>query len=205
MMQATTSGVQAMRRQFCDTHMGQVHVVTAGEGPATPLLLLHQTPRSIHEFAEVIPLLAKSRRAIAVDMPGHGYSDPVPGQLTIEHYARAPSGARHPRRGPRRRRPPHGRRDRRRARRSRPGADRARGDVGAGVRGFTVATHPGNAAASGGDAGPGVKRQRQVFGRQPRRTSQIGNAICTITSNASGSAGRRGVFSSTATLVSWGS
>jgi pimeloyl-ACP methyl ester carboxylesterase len=69
--------------------MGQVHVVTAGEGPGTPLLLLHQTPRSIDEFAEVIPLLAKSRRVIAVDMPGYGCSDPVPGQPSIADYARA--------------------------------------------------------------------------------------------------------------------
>lgn len=78
-----------MRRHFFDTGMGQVHVVTAGEAPGAPLLLLHQTPRSIDEFAEVIPLLAKSRRVIAVDMPGYGCSDPVPGQPAIEDYARA--------------------------------------------------------------------------------------------------------------------
>jgi pimeloyl-ACP methyl ester carboxylesterase len=77
-----------MKRHFCDTHMGQVHVVTAGEGPGTPLLLLHQTPRSIDEFAEVIPLLAQSRQVIAVDMPGYGCSDPVPGKPTVEDYAR---------------------------------------------------------------------------------------------------------------------
>ncbi|MCU0974746.1 MAG: alpha/beta hydrolase [Steroidobacteraceae bacterium] len=78
-----------MKRRFCDTSMGQVHVVTAGEAPGTPLLLLHQTPRSVDEFAEVIPLLARSRRMIAVDMPGYGCSDPVPGQPAIEDYARA--------------------------------------------------------------------------------------------------------------------
>jgi pimeloyl-ACP methyl ester carboxylesterase len=77
-----------MKRQFCDTSMGQVHVVTAGEGPGSPLLLLHQTPRSIDEFAEVIPLLARSRRIIAVDTPGYGCSDPVPGQPTVADYAR---------------------------------------------------------------------------------------------------------------------
>jgi pimeloyl-ACP methyl ester carboxylesterase len=78
-----------MKRRFCDTGMGQVHVVTAGVGPGTPLLLLHQTPRSIDEFAEVIPLLAESRPVIAVDMPGYGCSDPVPGQPSIADYARA--------------------------------------------------------------------------------------------------------------------
>lgn len=78
-----------MRRHLVDTSMGQVHAVTAGEGPGTPLLLLHQTPRSIDEFAEVIPLLAARRRVVAVDMPGYGCSDPVPGQPAIEDYARA--------------------------------------------------------------------------------------------------------------------
>lgn len=76
-----------MNRRFCDTRMGQVHVVTAGEGAGTPLLLLHQTPRSVDEFAEVIPILARRRRVVAVDMPGYGCSDPVPGQPAIADYA----------------------------------------------------------------------------------------------------------------------
>ncbi len=76
-----------MKRLFCDTAMGQVHVVTAGDGPGAPLLLMHQVPRSIDEFAEVIPLLARSRRVIAVDTPGYGCSDPVPGQPEVADYA----------------------------------------------------------------------------------------------------------------------
>ncbi len=76
-----------MKRSLCDTRMGQAHVLTAGEGEDTPLLLLHQTPRSIDEFAEVIPILSRRRRVVAVDMPGYGCSDPVPGQPTIADYA----------------------------------------------------------------------------------------------------------------------
>lgn len=78
-----------MRRRFCDTRMGQVHCVEAGAGSGTPLLLMHQTPRSVDEFAEVIPLLARHRRVIAVDMPGYGCSDPVPGEPSIADYAAA--------------------------------------------------------------------------------------------------------------------
>lgn len=79
-----------MRRRLCDTRMGQVHCVEAGtSGGGTPLLLLHQTPRSVDEFAEVIPLLARHRRVIAVDMPGYGCSDPVPGEPSIADYAAA--------------------------------------------------------------------------------------------------------------------
>jgi pimeloyl-ACP methyl ester carboxylesterase len=69
--------------------MGQVHCVEAGSGPEPPLVLLHQTPRSVDEFADVLPLLARARRVIAIDNPGYGCSDPVPGQPAIADYAGA--------------------------------------------------------------------------------------------------------------------
>jgi len=78
-----------LRRTFCDSSLGQVHCVIAGvAGAEAPLLLLHQTPRSVDEFAEVLPLLARSRRVIAIDTPGYGCSDRVPGQPTVADYAR---------------------------------------------------------------------------------------------------------------------
>lgn len=76
-----------MSRFLCDTKLGQVHCVTAGSGPGTPLLLLHQTPRSVDEFAEVMPLLAAQRRVVAIDTPGYGCSDRVPGHPTVADYA----------------------------------------------------------------------------------------------------------------------
>jgi pimeloyl-ACP methyl ester carboxylesterase len=76
-----------MRRHFCDSSLGQVHCVEAGAGAATPLLLLHQTPRSVDEFAEVLPILAAERRVVAMDTPGYGCSDRVPGQPTVADYA----------------------------------------------------------------------------------------------------------------------
>jgi pimeloyl-ACP methyl ester carboxylesterase len=50
---------------------------------------LHQTPRSWDEYREVLPLLARNRRAIAMDMYGFGVSaKPEPGTpQTIEQYA----------------------------------------------------------------------------------------------------------------------
>ena len=77
------------RRFFCDTAMGRVHGVESGSGGGAPLVLLHQTPRSVDEFKEVLPLLAKHRRTIAIDNPGYGCSDPVEGQPTVGEYARA--------------------------------------------------------------------------------------------------------------------
>jgi len=78
-----------VKRGFCTTRLGQVHYVEAGAGAATPLLLLHQTPRSVDEFAEVLPLLAGRRRVIAIDTPGYGCSDRVAGAPGIEDYAAA--------------------------------------------------------------------------------------------------------------------
>lgn len=78
-----------MKRSFCRTRLGHVHCVEAGTDAGTPLLLLHQTPRSVDEFAEVIPLLARTRRVIAIDTPGYGCSDPVAGEPSIADYAGA--------------------------------------------------------------------------------------------------------------------
>lgn len=76
-------------RHLLPTPLGYVHAVSQGERRGTPIVLLHQTPRSSDEYAEVMPLLAKHYWTIALDTPGYGCSDPVPGQPRIEDYARA--------------------------------------------------------------------------------------------------------------------
>ncbi len=71
---------------YVSTPLGQLHYAEAGSG--TPVVLLHQTPRSHDEFREVLPLLGRTRRAIAMDMYGFGQSaKPAPGPQTIEQYA----------------------------------------------------------------------------------------------------------------------
>lgn len=45
-----------VRYRYADTPLGQLHYAEAGEGE--PIVLLHQTPRSLDEFAELQPLLA---------------------------------------------------------------------------------------------------------------------------------------------------
>jgi pimeloyl-ACP methyl ester carboxylesterase len=64
-----------------------VHYFEAGEG--APLLLLHAVPRSARCFRRLLPLLAPHVRAIAVDTPGFGQSDPLPGKVTMESLAGA--------------------------------------------------------------------------------------------------------------------
>ena len=80
----------AVHRAYADVAHGQMHYAECGDADsgATPIVLLHQTPRSWREYAEVLPLLGARRRAIAIDTAGFGESDPVtaPG---IEAWAEA--------------------------------------------------------------------------------------------------------------------
>ncbi len=75
-----------LTRAYATGCFGQLHYVTAGSG--SPVLLLHQTPRSSDEYRELIPLLATRYRVIAMDTPGFGGSGPPPAH-TIENYAAA--------------------------------------------------------------------------------------------------------------------
>ncbi|MEO0791067.1 MAG: alpha/beta fold hydrolase BchO [Pseudomonadota bacterium] len=53
------------------------HIQEAGSGgPSRPLiLLLHGTGAATHSFADVLPILADHARVLAVDLPGHGFTD----------------------------------------------------------------------------------------------------------------------------------
>lgn len=79
-----------MRRAYADAAHGQMHYAECGETGAggVPIVLLHQTPRSWREYAEVLPLLGARRRTIAVDTAGFGESDPV-AEASIEAWAGA--------------------------------------------------------------------------------------------------------------------
>ncbi|MCX4674273.1 alpha/beta fold hydrolase [Streptomyces sp. NBC_01433] len=46
-----------------------------GDGPL--LLLLHGATRSLADWNAVAPLLTGSHRVLAVDLPGHGLSEPA--------------------------------------------------------------------------------------------------------------------------------
>ncbi len=48
------------------------HVQVLGEGPA--LLLLHGTGAATHSWRDLLPLLARTHRVIAPDLPGHGFT-----------------------------------------------------------------------------------------------------------------------------------
>ena len=50
-----------------------IHYLSAGEGD--PVLLIHGFPTSSHLWRNVMPEIANTHRAIAIDLPGYGLSD----------------------------------------------------------------------------------------------------------------------------------
>ena len=64
------------------------HVQRMGQGP--PLLLIHGTGAATHSWRDMAPLLATRFTILAPDLPGHGFTDPMPsGSLSLSGIARA--------------------------------------------------------------------------------------------------------------------
>jgi len=80
------------RRGYADGPYGQIHYYDTGAGgggAGIPLILLHQAPVSARQYEAVYPRLAAlGVRAIGLDMPGFGMSDPTPFVPRVEDYAK---------------------------------------------------------------------------------------------------------------------
>ena len=76
-----------MKKSYVDAPEGQVHYRTDGSGEN--LLLFHQSPMSSGEFTDMIPVLAKRCRVLAMDTLGHGSSDDPPHEYEVEDFARS--------------------------------------------------------------------------------------------------------------------
>lgn len=72
--------------RFVDAAGIKWHVQEMGAGPG--VLLLHGTGASTHSFAGLLPLLAAKHRVVAIDLPGHGFSQLPPcGQVGLARMA----------------------------------------------------------------------------------------------------------------------
>jgi magnesium chelatase accessory protein len=49
------------------------HVQVAGDGP--DMLLVHGTAASTHSWRDLMPIFSQRHRVLAVDLPGHGFTD----------------------------------------------------------------------------------------------------------------------------------
>jgi pimeloyl-ACP methyl ester carboxylesterase len=77
---------EPVERRYVPVPAGTVHCASVGKGK--PVLLLHQTPRSWDEYRDVLPLLGRRRRAIAMDTMGFGDSSRLPaGENSIVSWA----------------------------------------------------------------------------------------------------------------------
>ncbi|HLM67051.1 MAG TPA: alpha/beta fold hydrolase, partial [Longimicrobium sp.] len=63
----------------------EMHHVRRGTGK--PLLLLHGLGGSWRSWSPVMDALASEREVIAVDLPGHGATPPLPGEASIATFA----------------------------------------------------------------------------------------------------------------------
>nr|WP_042672391.1 alpha/beta fold hydrolase BchO [Methylobacterium sp. B34] len=69
------------------------HVQEYGSPDAPTLLLLHGTGAATHSWRGLAPLLARDFSVIAPDLPGHGFTDPLPdADLSLPGMARAVAG-----------------------------------------------------------------------------------------------------------------
>jgi pimeloyl-ACP methyl ester carboxylesterase len=81
-----------IRRGFADVGGRVVHYRTAGAGP--PLVMLHGSPGDSQMLIEEIAACAPRFSVFALDAPGFGYSDALPGEtLTLPDLAEATAAA----------------------------------------------------------------------------------------------------------------
>ncbi len=64
-----------METAFLDVNGLRIRTVVAGDPAAPPLVLLHGYPTSADLWRGCIPALARRRRVLAPELPGHGESD----------------------------------------------------------------------------------------------------------------------------------
>ena len=74
--------------RFVDVAGVTWHVQDMGHGPA--VMLVHGTGAATHSWRDLAPLLAADFRVVAMDLPGHGFTDPVPFfRLSLDGMAEA--------------------------------------------------------------------------------------------------------------------
>ena len=65
----------------------RLHALVGGPAGAPGLVLVHGLGGSRSNWALLAPALARRRRVLVVDLPGHGRSEPLPAAPSLEPYA----------------------------------------------------------------------------------------------------------------------
>ncbi|WP_147127683.1 alpha/beta fold hydrolase BchO [Shimia ponticola] len=73
--------------RFVPAGTGRWHVQEMGQGPT--LLLIHGAGGATQSWRHLMPLLSRTHRVIAIDLPGQGFSKPrAPGRFGLDQMAR---------------------------------------------------------------------------------------------------------------------
>jgi len=74
--------------RFVDAGGLRWHVQVMGQGPVA--LLVHGTAAATHSWRDLAPLLARRFTVVAPDLPGHGFTEPLPAsRVSLPGFARA--------------------------------------------------------------------------------------------------------------------
>ena len=76
-----------LNRRYVGSAGRQIHLIEAGQSGATPVICLHATAYSARSFEPFLRAAGKRRRAVAIDAPGYGGSDPPPAPIDLGAYA----------------------------------------------------------------------------------------------------------------------
>src|SRR2546425_12587150 len=76
----------AISRRFVELDGRRISYLTVGDSAARPtILLLHGSGVSAHYWVHQLRGLGGGMRVVAIDLPGHGESDPMP-HVSVEEY-----------------------------------------------------------------------------------------------------------------------
>lgn len=78
---------RTVRKGYLDCRWGQLHYRSMGSPDLPMLVLLHQTPSASQMYLSLMRLVAGRYHVIAIDTPGFGNSDAVPGAVSVERLA----------------------------------------------------------------------------------------------------------------------
>ncbi len=87
MTEATSASLPGFERRAAALGVRSVGYEVAGAGP--PIVLVHGLGGAASNWVALAPALAARHRVLAVDLPGHGGSDPLPAAHGLASYADA--------------------------------------------------------------------------------------------------------------------
>lgn len=83
-----------IRKRYVQAGADQVHLRESGAQSGTvPLVCLHATAYSSRSFDALMQALGAGRHVLALDLPGYGESDPLPGAPDMAAYAESVAAA----------------------------------------------------------------------------------------------------------------